>query len=293
MAMDDEIFDKYCQAGAFAASVIRKGAMEIRPGAPYLEVIEFIEDMASSDESGLAFPLNVSLNEDAAHDTASTGDERVFAPGDLVKLDLGVHFDGYIADTAITIDLGNNGLLVDASREALSRAIEKVRPGATVGELGFAIQSEIESRGYRPIANLTGHGLGRFVVHRSPSIPNVAIQGGAVLEEGMVFAIEPFATTGSGHVSEKKRVEIFQQISQKPVRLATARKVLEAVSGRQGMPFAKRWLPDNKPEIALSTLLRAGVVHAFPVLSDIPGSLVSQHEHTVIVTEDHCVVTTA
>ena len=218
--MEDEIFDKYCQAGAFAASVIRKGAMEIRPGAPYLEVIEFIEDMASSDESGLAFPLNVSLNEDAAHDTASTGDERVFAAGDLVKLDLGVHFDGYIADTAITIDLGNNGLLVDASREALSRAIEKVRPGVTVGELGFAIQSEIESRGYRPIANLTGHGLDRFIVHRPPNIPNVAIQGGAVLEEGMVFAIEPFATTGSGHVGEKRRVEIFQQISEKPVRLA-------------------------------------------------------------------------
>jgi methionyl aminopeptidase len=291
--MDDEIFDKYCQAGAFASSVIRKGAMEIRPGAPYLDVIEFIEDMASSDESGLAFPLNVSLNEDAAHDTASTGDERVFAAGDLVKLDLGVHFDGYIADTAITIDLGNNGLLVDASREALSRAIEKVRPGVTVGELGFAIQAEIESRGYRPIANLTGHGLDRFIVHKPPNIPNIAIHGGVVLEEGMVFAIEPFATTGSGHVGEKRRVEIFQQISERPVRLASARKILEAVRERQGMPFAKRWLPDSKPDIALTTLIRSGAVHAYPVLSDIPGSLVSQHEHTVIVTEDHCVVTTA
>ena len=291
--MEDEVFDKYCQAGAFASSVLRKGAMEIRPGAPYLDVIEFIEDLASTDESGLAFPLNVSLNEDAAHDTASTGDERVFSSGDLVKLDLGVHFDGYIADTAITIDLGNNGLLVDASREALSRAIEKVRPGVTVGELGFAIQTEIEIRGYRPIANLTGHGLDRFVVHKPPNIPNIAIQGGAVLEEGMVFAIEPFATTGSGHVNEKRRVEIFQQISRKPVRLATARKILEAVSGRQGMPFAKRWLPDTRPDIALTTLIHSGVLHAFPVLSDIPGSLVSQHEHTVIVTEDHCVVTTA
>ena len=291
--MEDEIFDKYCQAGAFAASVIRKGAREIRQGESYLDVIEFIEDLASSNESGLAFPLNVSLNEDAAHDTASTGDERVFAAGDLVKLDLGVHFDGYIADTAITIDLGNNGLLVDASREALSRAIEKVRPGVTVGELGSAIQAEIESRGYRPIANLTGHGLDRFVVHKPPNIPNVAIQGGAVLEEGMVFAIEPFATTGSGHVGEKRRVEIFQQISERPVRLASARKVLEAVRGRHGMPFAKRWLPDNKPDIALTTLIRSGAVHAYPVLSDIPGSLVSQHEHTVIVTEDHCIVTTA
>ena len=291
--MKDDIFDMYREAGALAASVIRKGAREIRIGASYLEVVEFVEDLASSDSSGLAFPLNLSLNEDAAHDTASFGDARVFAKGDVVKLDLGIHVDGYIADTAVTIDLGSNDLLVEASKEALGQAIAKVRPGVTIGELGAAIQGEIERRGYRPIVNLTGHGLDRFIVHRPPNIPNIAVQGGAVLEEGMVFAIEPFASTGSGHVNEKRRVEIFQQVAHKPVRLAAARQVLDAVKGRNGMPFARRWMPDPKSEIAITSLLRMGVIRSYPVLADQPGSLVSQHEHTVIVTADGCVVTTA
>jgi methionyl aminopeptidase len=290
--MNEEIFENYRQAGTIAASVIKKGGDEIRPGASYLDVVGFIEDLVSSEDSGLAFPLNVSLNEDAAHDTASLDDTRVFRKGDIVKLDLGIHVDGYIADTAITVDLGNNGLLQEASKVALEQAIRMVRPGVTTGEIGSVIQSEIEKRGYRPVVNLTGHGLDRFVVHTGPGIPNIGLAGGAVLRDGMVFAIEPFATTGSGHVNEKRRVEIFSQISQKPVRLPAARQIIEAMRERRGMPFAKRWLPDPKPDIALASLTRSGVLHAFPVLSDIPGSLVSQHEHTVIVTEDGCVVTT-
>ena len=290
--MKDEIFENYRLAGELAAAVIKKGAHEIRPGASYADVVGFIEDLVSAEGSGLAFPLNVSLNEDAAHDTASLEDSREFSKGDLVKLDLGIHVDGYIADTAITVDLGNNDLLMEASRSALEKAIAKVRPGITTGEIGSVIQSEIEMRGYRPIANLTGHGLDRFVVHTGPSIPNIGLTGGTVIREGMVFAIEPFATTGTGHVSEKRRVEIFSQLCEKPVRLPAARQILEAVRDRRGMPFAKRWLPDPRPDIALSSLARSGVLHPFPVLSDVPGSLVSQHEHTLIVTEDGCVVTT-
>jgi methionyl aminopeptidase len=290
--MKDEILENYREAGSLASSVIRQGIREIKVGRPYLEVVEFIEDLVNQEGSGLAFPLNVSLNEDAAHDTAGFEDPRVFATGDIVKLDLGIHIDGYIADTAVTVDLGRNALLVEASRDALNQAIRLVRPGITTGEIGAVVQSEIEGRGYRPIANLTGHGLDRYIVHMPPNIPNIAIHGGAILKEGMVFAIEPFASTGSGHVSEKRRIEIFQQIATKPVRLAGARQIMEAVRGRHGMPFAKRWIPDPKADIALMSLSRSGILHAYPVLSDIPGSLVSQHEHTVIVTEDSCIVTT-
>ena len=240
----------------------------------------------------LAFPLNVSLNEDAAHDTASAGDTRIFSKGDVVKLDLGVQVDGYIADTATTVDLGNNSLLIQASKEALEAAIRAVKPGVTAGVLGTAIQSEIESRGYRPIGNLTGHGLDRYVLHRSPTIPNIANMSGPVLEEGMVFAIEPFATTGSGRVGEKTRKEIYSQISKKPVRIPAARTILDTIKDRHSLPFARRWLTDRKLDIALPTLVRSGILHVYPVLADIPGALVSQHEHTVIVTADGCVVTT-
>ena len=187
-----------------------------------------------------------------------------FAKGDVAKLDLGVQVDGYIADTATTVDLGNNSLLLEASEQALDAAIRRSGPGATAGDLGHGIQEEIESRGYRPISNLTGHGLDQYVLHRSPTIPNIGINGGVVLEEGMVFAIEPFATTGSGHVGEKTRREIYSQISQKPVRIPAARAILEQVKDRHGLPFARRWLNEKKLDIALSC---TGQIAGAPCLS--------------------------
>lgn len=291
--LDDEVFDTYREAGRIAARILKAGTAMIRPGAAILEVVESVEQMVTDAGAGLAFPLNLSLNEDAAHDTASIGDERLFAGGDVAKFDLGVHLDGYIADTAVTVDLGDHPLLVEASARALEASIALVRPGVTIGELGEAIQQEIESRGFRPVVNLTGHGLARYAIHTPPSIPNLAFQGGIALEEGMVFAIEPFATTGSGRVSDKPRVEIFQQVSIKPVRLPAARRILGVVRERRGMPFARRWIPEERQDFALSTLIQQGVVRAYPVLADVPGSIVSQHEHTLIVTSDGCIVTTA
>lgn len=290
--MKDEIFDKYREAGLLAAKILRDGAREIHIGTSYLDIVESIESRVKDEGASLAFPLNLSLNEDAAHDTASPGDTRTFAKGDVAKLDLGVHIDGYIADTATTIDLGINSLLVEASEQALEEAIRMVRPGVTAGDLGAVVQSAIESRGYRPISNLTGHGLDQYIQHCSPTIPNIGIHGGVTLEEGMVFAIEPFATTGSGHVMEKTRKEIYSQISQKPVRIPAGRAILEQIRDRRGLPFSRRWLKERREDLALPTLLRSQVLHVYPVLSDIPGSLVSQAEHTLIVTADGCIVTT-
>jgi methionyl aminopeptidase len=290
--MNDEILEKYREAGFIAAKILREGARKIRIGTSYLDIVESIESRVIEEGAALAFPLNLSLNEDAAHDTASPGDPRIFAKGDVAKLDLGVHVDGYIADTATTIDLGVNSLLVEASRQALEAAISIIRPGVPSGDLGMVVQSAIESRGYRPIANLTGHGLDQYILHQSPTIPNIGINGGVVLEEGMVFAIEPFATTGCGHVMEKTRKEIYSQISSKPVRIPAGRAILEQIRNRRGLPFSRRWLKERKMDLSLPSLTRSQVLHVYPVLSDIPGSLVSQEEHTIIVTADGCIVTT-
>lgn len=291
--MNDEVFEAYREAGRIAHRILNAGAGMVRPGASLIETVETVEGMVLEADAGLAFPLNCSLNEAAAHDTASEGDERIFAAGDLVKLDLGVHLDGYVADTAVTIDLGDHGELVAASRAGLDAAIALVRPGVAAGELGAAIQAAIEGRGYHPVRNLTGHGLERYVQHARPSIPNVGHPGGAVLVEGQVVAIEPFASTGSGVVSEAARAEIYGQVATKPVRLPAARQALELVRERQGMPFSRRWLDMPKREIALATLVRQGVFRTYPVLHDVPGSFVAQAEHTLVVVEDGCVVTTA
>jgi len=293
MMPDDDVLACYCDAGKIASAVLKKGASMIREGNPVINVVESIERMVDENGAGLAFPLNLSFNEDAAHDTASPDEQRIFSEGDVVKLDLGVHLEGYIADTAVTVDLGNHGLLLEASMAALEKAIEIVRPGVTSGALGGAIQQEIEARGFRPITNLTGHGLARYSIHTPPNIPNISFPGGARLEEGMVFAIEPFASTGSGRVSEKSRAEIFQQTAVKPVRLPSARKVLDSIRNRHGMPFARRWITNGKQDVALASLINQGIIRSYPVLSDVPGSRVSQHEHTIIVTSDGCIVTTA
>jgi methionyl aminopeptidase len=292
MIMDDEVYDAYREAGALARKVLHQGAGLVKEGASLLEMVEATEAMVTEGGALLAFPLNVSFNEAAAHDTAMPGDERTFARGDLIKVDLGVEVDGYIADTAMSVDLGDHAVLVEASRAALEAAIAMVRPGVTTGELGTIIQATIEEHGYRPVANLTGHGLDRYDLHAKPSIPNIAMAGGAVLEEGMVFAIEPFATTGSGKVGEATRVEIYRQVAARPTRLPSAKRVLEAARPRRGLPFSRRWIPGDKVEIGLMTLVRAGILHPFPMLHDEPGSFVSQAEHTLIVTGDGCEVTT-
>ncbi len=290
--MNDEILEKYLEAGRTASTILKESAQDIRIGRSYLDFVESVEALVRERGADLAFPLNVSLNEDAAHDTAFTGDERIFCNGDVVKLDLGVHIEGYIADTATTVDLGNNGLLLEASREALEAAIRAIRPGVTVGDLGAIVENEITRRGYRPIANLSGHGLDQYSHHAAPAIPNIAINGGTVLEEGTAFAIEPFATTGSGRVGEKTRIEIYSQIAEKPVRIHSARAVMERIRNRRGLPFSCRWMYDKKMVFALPGLARSQILHGYPVLADIPGSLVSQHEHTMIVTADGCIVTT-
>jgi methionyl aminopeptidase len=290
--MKEEVFEHYRQAGTIASHILAQGAREVRAGARILEIVERIENMVHEEGADLAFPLNVSVNEDAAHDTAVADDSREFHAGDVVKLDLGVHCEGYIADTATSVDLGDHADLLIASEKALEAAITLAKPGIAAGVLGAAIEREIVSRGFRPVANLTGHGLERFKIHTAPTIPNLAGGGGATLEEGMVVAIEPFASTGTGFVNERSRVEIYQQMVQKPVRMPAARRVLDAVRSRKGLPFARRWLTEEKLDIILPSLVRTGVLHPYPVLHDITGSLVSQHEHTIIVTVDGCIVTT-
>ncbi|RPJ54145.1 MAG: type II methionyl aminopeptidase [Methanobacteriota archaeon] len=290
--MKDEIVDLYREAGAIASAVLRRGRDRVRIGTPIRETVESIEGMVREAGAGLAFPLNVSVNEDAAHDTAWPGDERIFAVGDVVKLDLGVHLEGYIADTATTVDLGEHQPLVEASVAALERAIGLARPGVQINQIGAAIEAEIQGRGFRPVANLTGHGLAQYQIHTGPTIQNVGSGSGAPLEAGTVIAIEPFATTGSGMVSERNHVEIYQQISVKPVRLPAARRLLEEVRERRGLPFARRFVGAEMRDVALATLVRAGILHAYPILHDVPGSMVSQAEHTIVLLDEDCIVTT-
>ena len=261
-------------------------------GASLLDVANFVEDAIRLRGAKPAFPCNISLDRNAAHYTPSPHDTARFGEN-MVKLDVGVHVDGYIADAAITIDLSGHESLVEASHVALEAALEIIRPGIDTAQIGKAIEEAITGYGYKPVYNLTGHGLSRYLAHDEPAVPNRAMEKGTVLKDGDVIAIEPFATNGSGRISEALINEIYGFSAFRPVRLPAARTLLKEISeSYKTLPFARRWLKGERAEYALMQLLRSGAVHRYPVLWEVEGALVSQAEHTVVVLDKGCEVIT-
>jgi methionyl aminopeptidase len=286
-----EILEKYREAGRILKTVRIEAVEMIRVGNSLLKVAELVENRTIELGGRPAFPCNISRNEEAAHATPKAGDTDVFER-DMVKLDLGVHVDGYIADSAVTVDLSGNSDILKAAEEALAAAIDLARPGITTGKIGAAIEDSIHSYGLNPIMNLTGHGLSQYEAHDEPLVPNKRVEGGVILREGDIFAIEPFATDGEGLIHEGGWTEIYNLKSKKPGRMPAVRNVLKQAEEYKGLPFAKRWLESDKLDFALIQLKKAGIFHSYPVLLENAGGLVAQAEHTIVVTQDGCEVIT-
>jgi methionyl aminopeptidase len=274
-----DVLDKYREAGRILAEVRGEAIKKVKIGEKLLDVAESIERRILQKGGAVAFPVNISLNDEAAHATPSKADMSTFG-NDIVKLDIGVHIDGYIADTAITVDLGSNKELVEASNSALERAIEVVHAGVDTAEISAVIEQTITDCGFHPVVNLTGHGLERYTQHAPPAIHNRRTQSGTKLKEGQVIAIEPFSSNGNGRVYETGKAEIFSLVKTKPVRSPEARAILKEIEVYKSLPFAKRWLK-GRVDLGLKQLEAAGIIHAYPVLKD--KGLVSQAEDTLIV----------
>ena len=290
--LEAEQYEKHREAGEILATVRAEAVERVEVGASHLEVAEHVEDRIRELGGQPAFPVNVSIDEEAAHATPSADDDSTFGE-EMVNLDIGVAVDGWLADSAITVDLSGNEDLVEASAEALEAAIDRVEPGVQTGDLGAAIEETIDGYGYNPVVNLTGHGLGHWEQHTEPNIPNRAVSQGVELSVGDVVAIEPFATDGAGKVSEGNEEDIFALEQERSVRNRQARQVLDQITDQfRTLPFATRWVDSSRAEMALRRLKRQDVIHGYPVLKEEEGKLVSQKEHTVIVTEDGCEVTT-
>ncbi len=290
MTETDEIIEKYRQAGKILSEVRGKAVEKVTEGASLLMVAEFTENLIREKGGEPAFPVNISRNDEAAHSTPCLNDKSVFGK-DIVKLDIGVHIDGYIADTAITVDLSGNPKLVKAAEDALEEAIKIIRSGVNTSDIGGVIEDTITSYGYKPIVNLTGHGLAQYIQHAPPAIPNKRMPGGVTLKEGDIVAIEPFATNGAGKIHDAGSAEIYHLVSERPVRHPTARKLLQEIGKYKTLPFAKRWLGE-RVDFALLALTRADIVRPYPILKEIQGGLISQAEHTIMVTADGCEVIT-
>ncbi len=290
MNENEEIMEKYLRAGKILSEVRAETVKKVNNGVTLLSVAEFAEDLIREKGGQPAFPVNISRNDEAAHSTPCFNDSSVFGE-DIVKLDMGVHIDGFIADTAITVDLSGHPELVKASEKALSDAIKFIHAGVNTADIGGVIEEAITSFGYKPIINLTGHGLEQYIQHAPPAIPNKRMPHGTVLEEGDIVAIEPFATDGAGKIYDAGNAEIYHLVSERPVRLPSARKLLEKIIEYKTLPFAKRWLGSNV-DFAMLSLVKANIIQPYPILKEVEGGLISQAEHTIIVTSDGCEVIT-
>ena len=299
--MDENIYEKYIKAGKCASSARDYGIKLIKPGKNLLEISEQIEAKIRDQNCGIAFPVNISINEVAAHYSPRHDDNNCFKQGDVVKLDVGAHVNGYIADTAITIEIGTNKYkdMITASEKALQSAIENIKTGINLSTIGELIEKTITEYGYKPISNLTGHGLQQYELHSGLTVPNVgSMTSRQKPQEGDVVAIEPFATDGYGHVVSGKGSNIYrceQTLKTKLLRDNRSKQYFEKFKNTfRTLPFAERWCQDLVPHssMILKKLSYYGVLKHYPQLIEAKRGVVTQNEHTVIVHESECEVIT-
>lgn len=286
--MKKETREKYIEAGK-AIQKARKHAREIsEPGTNLKQIAESIEELIRGEGLQPAFPVNLSINEQAAHYTPSKDENRELKADDVLKIDIGAHSDGYIADTALTVNpSGEHRDIIDAVEKVLEAALEFIEPGKTVGEFGTFVEKQVPEE-YNIVQNLTGHYLGHYKQHAGVSIPNSHNQNSHTFEKGDAVAIEPFLSTGTGMMKNGAEGNIYKIENDRNVRDRTARKLMKQIRKFNGLPFTPRWL-DNfgaRKQMALKQLVQKDVIHSYPILRDRDGSVVAQAEHTVLIGVD-------
>ena len=284
-----EVLKTLRRAGAIAREVRELGAKLITPGASLRVVCETVEAEIERRGGKPAFPTQTSINAVAAHDCPTPDDDRTYQAGDLAKLDIGVHIDGWVVDTATTVNVGGtgNGRMVEAARQALAAAIQTCKPGLPVRDVSAAIERAITSAGFTPLENLCGHGVGQYVVHAPPAITNTVRAAEGRLPLRGVIAIEPFATDGNGRSGPRGTSEVFRLLPAASDRLkdfGVDGEFAQALLSWRGLPIARRYFRSFGNELVAESFRRleqAKLLHAYPPLVALSGRPVAQAEHSV------------
>jgi methionyl aminopeptidase len=280
----------YQQAGRIASIVRENTRNKYHVGDTLFQICESIEDDIIMKGGSPAFPVNVSLNDIAAHYTAEPNDQIIVKDGDVLKIDIGVQIHGYIADTAVTVCYNPKyEAMVKTAELALTEAVKVAKPNFKASDIGKIIENTVSKQGFRPIQNLSGHSLEQYTIHAGKSIPNIWTIGSFSLVSNQAYAIEPFVTTKDGHgiVYEGKTRNIFGIASRKPTKDKEADEFLEYIWNTfKTLPFALRWMTkkyeEKKARQLIEQLIRKRNVHAYPVLIEGNRKIVAQAEHTLI-----------
>ena len=300
MTIPEEAFQKYTEAGRIAAKVREQMRRTVSEGMCIIDVCEKAESLIRESGGKPAFPCNVSINEVTAHYTSPPQDKKVILENSIVKVDVGVHVDGYIADTAVTVCFNPEyENLVRAAEEALETAIKMLRPGLSISRFGSAVQKSIKMHGLKPISNLTGHQISRYSLHAGKALPNVFHLSTSRVKAGEIYAVEPFVTmpNAAGKVRRAKEAHIFRFIKHKSLKNEYSKRLLNYIEKNfRTLPFSERWLegcvPASHHSAAFSELLSSKSLMAYPVFIEASGKPVAQAEHTVVITKDGCHVST-
>ena len=295
--MEKQILENYKKAGSIHKEVREFAVKEVKEGVKVLDLARKIERMIKDKGGEIAFPVNLSINDIAAHYTPDVDDSLTFKQGDIVKVDIGVHVDGYIADAATTVSIGGQDQeLIKAAEDAVNQFIKEIKPGKTVGEMSSLVEEVVLSHGVNPIRNLAGHSMDQYMEHGGLSIPNGKIPSNVEISEDTALGIEVFTTKGDGLVIESSPTLIYMFTQLRPVRMQESRKIIEKIGQEyKTLPFARRWLKDVttplKLHLALRELENREVIRGYPPLREKSNAKVAQHEETVIV-QDKPIVTT-
>ena len=293
--------EDYLKAGKIAGEVRENVRKKNWVGSTLAEICEYVESEIIKRGAKCAFPVNTSLNEVAAHYTAEPNDPKTVSDADLVKIDLGAQVNGYIADTAVTVNYDTQyDSLVQAAENALQAAMSMIKVGVKSKDVGRKIQNTIMDMGFKPIANLSGHSLDQYTIHAGKTVPNMWTIGSFSFSENEAFACEPFVTTKNalGFVRNGKIKNIYALVSRKKTKDDEADKLLEYIWNNFNMlPFALRWIvkewEEKEARKMLDFLIKKKVVKAYAILVEANGKTVAQAEHTFIPTETGVTITTA
>jgi len=300
MLYDKEELEKFRLSGRILRETREEMKTYVKENMLVIDVCEKTEGLIRAKGGKPAFPCNVSINEVAAHYTSPPNDTVRIPEGSTVKVDLGAHVDGYVTDTAFTASFNPEGRsMANTAEQALKTVIENIRGDMALGKIGSLIETTIKNRGFKPISNLTGHSVGRYLIHAGTSIPNVAQVSLTKVKTGEVYAIEPFVTLPEavGRVDDSPQTTIYRLLKAKSVKNDSAKKLLKYIeSNFRTLPFAERWLtgvvPKEQYHAAFKELLASKAIMSYPVFVEVSKKPVAQAEHTVLLKDDGCEVLT-
>jgi methionyl aminopeptidase len=297
---DKDALEKFRRSGKILRETREEMRHFVREDMLIIDVCEKAETLIRDKGGKPAFPCNVSINEIAAHYTSPPDDKKRIPEKSIVKVDIGAHVDGYVTDTAVTVCFDPEyDSLVEAAETALKKAVENVGPSTNTSKLGTIIENTIKSRGFKPISNLTGHQVGRYLVHAGTSLPNVSHLLSSKLKLGGVYAIEPFVTVSNaaGKVEEEEDSAIFRFLKSRSQKNQYSRELLEYIEENfRTLPFTERWLqgvvPKEHYREAFRELLSSKTIMDYPIFVEVSRKPVAQAEHTVLIVKDGCIVLT-